>query len=308
MSFTLSRSSLPSRVVVVLLAGLLAVGLLSGSAQAGTPTTAPGRVGGLVLDRSNQPLPGATLTFTHTSGALAGSTAADDHGRWSLAVPQDDYDVEVSAQQGDHTLSAEVRRYAVGEDTKLNLILVADPTRARVAAAATTESGAVEGGASPTFTRASAATTQSSDGRVTFSGQVFDADGQPVADGIDVWLNQPQTYWLQHFPVAADGTFSLAVPTGVYTLGVLTGVQEDDCPGCPVERTPLSEHNYLVENFRLDGDRHQTIRLPRPASLPVAVVDPAGRPVAQAWVGTRIGAQAPTLSDVLFPGATTKVY
>jgi hypothetical protein len=87
---TLSRSSRSTRLVVVVVAGLVAAGLWSPTAQAETPAGSPGRVGGLVLDRTNQPLAGATVTLTDDSGTAVGSSGTDNQGRWSLAVPQGD--------------------------------------------------------------------------------------------------------------------------------------------------------------------------------------------------------------------------
>jgi hypothetical protein len=135
------------------------------------------------LDRSNQPLVGATITLTDALGAAAGSSNTRDQGRWSLAVPQGDYDLEVTAQQDGHTLAAKVRHYTVGADTKLNLVLAGDPAAGGVRAASAAD-GSPEADGS-TFTRAAAAVTPSSSGMVTFSGEVLDADGhlaQPAAD------------------------------------------------------------------------------------------------------------------------------
>jgi hypothetical protein len=125
---------------------------------------------------------------------------------------------------------------------------------------------------------------------------------------MDIWLNQPQTYFYRDVTVADDGSFSLEVPAGSYYLGVATGVAENDCPGCAYERTPQREHDYTVENFQLDGDRQETIHLPRPSVLPVTVVDPAGRPVAGAWVRDLTSGQQPTIQDLLFPGTVTDVF
>src|SRR5688572_3283555 len=182
-SLALPRS-LSARLVVVLLIGVLAGGGLSTSASADTPA-APGRVSGLILDRSNQPLAGATITFTDGAGTTAGATDSDGQGRWSLSVPQGDYDLAVIASQGGRTLSAKVRRYTVETDTKLNLIVAGDP-HVRVAAAAATVPHA--GGDEPAYTRAAAATAQSSAETVTFSGQVLDSDGDPSRRNVSIQL------------------------------------------------------------------------------------------------------------------------
>jgi hypothetical protein len=297
------------RLIIVLLAGLLAAGVLSSSARAETAGPA-GRVSGLVLDRSNQPLAGATVTLTNPdAGVVAASTGTDGQGRWSLSIPQGDYDLQVSVQQGDHTLSANVRRYAVGADTKLNLILAGDPDEAASVRAAAAESGSAPEVASPAFTRA-AAMAQSSSGSVTFSGQVLGADGDPVGTGVSIWLSQPNAYRTADVMVSEDGTFSLEVPAGIYSLGVATGVLEDDCYGCEYGRREQQGHTYFVDDFRLDGDRQETIRLPRPSVLSVTVVDPHNRPVAEAWVLTNSDGwnQGPAIASELFPGAAPRVY
>ena len=277
----LSRSRcIPLRFVVVLLAGLLAAGVLSPSARAETAGSA-GRIGGLVLDRSNQRTAGATVTVTGPDEAVAGSTHTDDRGRWSLSIPQGDYDLAVTAQQDDHTLSAKIGRYSVGADTTLNVILAGDPDEAGTyEAAATVGNRTAE--ATATFTRAAAAMTGSPSQMVTFSGQVLDADGNPVERGVSISLARENPYAGGDVMVE-DGTFSLDVPAGTYTLRVATDVPEE-CGGCPEYRTDLQAHNYFVNNFGLDGDRAETIRLPRPAVMTVTVVDPSNRPVAGAWV------------------------
>ena len=300
MPLSLSRLS-PTRLAVVVLAGLLAAGLLSSSALAATAADPGGRVGGLVLDSSNHPLAGATISLTDSSGAVAGSAHTDDRGRWSVPVAQGDYDLAVADGPDGANVPAQVRGYAVGADTKLNLILAQSPRQPQAVASSA--------GTSSTLTRSAAAASVSS-GTVTFSGQVLDADGHPVGISTEITLSQAGTYSEPHdLSVAADGSFSMAIPAGVYTLDVDTGVPVDDCPGCAPEFTPQVEHNYVVENFDLNVDRHQTLQLARPASLPVTVVDPADQPVAGADVWTEFNnSPQPAVPDLLFPGALTKVY
>ncbi|MDQ1568126.1 MAG: hypothetical protein QOF96_3006 [Actinomycetota bacterium] len=304
----LSRS-FRTRLVVVVLAGLLAAGLLSSSALPASASDAGGRVGGLVLDSSNHPMAGATITLTDTSSTVAGSAHTNDQGRWLISAPQGDYDVAVTAEHDGHTLSGRVRRYTVGADTRLNVMLAGDPDAAVVG---TVDGGAGSGGSAAAdtgaaFTRAAAA-TQSASGKVTFSGAVLDVDGNPVVSGVHMWLSQLQTYF-EDITVSADGSFSLEVPPGPYSLGVATGVIEDDCPGCPYEPTPQTERDYEVDDFQLNGDRHETIRLPRPAALTVTVVDPADQPVPGAWVSTlNDTTQQRPVPDLLFAGALTKVF
>ena len=72
---------------------------------------------------------------------------------------------------------------------------------------------------------------------------------------------------------------------------------------------PASIHAYQVENFQLDGDRAETIRLPRPSHLSVTVVDPGTRPMAGAWVSNQYNSGHPApIGGLLFPGAATKVF
>jgi hypothetical protein len=309
-SFVLSRS-LRSRLVVVALAGLVAAGLLTSSAQAETPA-APGRVSGLVLDRSNHRLPEATVILTDTSGAVAGSATTDEEGRWSIAAPQGEYGVAVTASEDGHDLSARVRQYTVGADTKLNLVLAGDPNERRAEPTGDGDDlGASSAGdSSATFTRA-AASTQSEDGMVTFSGRLLDADGNPVGSRAAISLNKPQTNFYRDTVVAQDGSFSLEVWPGSYTFLLFTGLleEDDDCYGCEPERIPASIHAYMVENLQLDGDRAETIRLPRPSRLSVTVVDPANRPMVGAWVSNQYNSGHPApIGGLLFPGAATKVF
>jgi hypothetical protein len=301
-SFALPRC-LSSRLVVVLLIGVLAAGGLSASARADTPA-APGRVSGLILDRSNQPLAGATITFTDGAGTTAGATDTDGQGRWSLSVPQGDYDLAVIASQGGRTLAAKVRRYTVETDTKLNLIVAGEPD-VRVAAAA---APVPDEPLSPAYTRAAAATAQSSTETVTFSGQVLDPDGDPTRHNVSVQLTGADyPYLVAEVFVSGDddGTFSLDVPAGTYSLRVETGAEDpDDCPGCPEYRGDEA-HSFFVNSFQLDGDRQEAIRLPRPAVLTVTVVDPSNQPVPWAWVTSTSSWNEPLASPLaLFPGAT----
>src|SRR5687768_352062 len=238
-SLALPRS-LSARLVVVLLIGVLAGGGLSTSASADTPA-APGRVSGLILDRSNQPLTGATITFTDGAGTTAGATDTDGQGRWSLSVPQGDYDLAVIASQGGRALSAKVRGYSVETDTKLNLIVAGDPDVRVAAAAATAPEGAGrDEPLLPAYTRAAAATAQSSTQTVTFSGQVLDPDGDPTSNGVSIRLTAADYPFLVaegFVPRYDDGTFSVDVPAGTYSLRIETGVEDpDDCPGCPEYR------------------------------------------------------------------------
>jgi len=304
--FTLSRSSLRRRLAVVVAAGLLSAGVWSTTAGAETPAPPPGRVGGLVLDRGNQPLAGATVTLTDGSGATAGSAGTDNQGRFAIAVPQGDYDVAVSAQQDGHTVSARVRHYTVGENTKLNLILAGDPGGARVAAAAVAPDAGTGEAASPSFTRAAASTATQA---VTFSGRVVDADGEP-AHSVAIRLVGAPNVYAEVFVDDYDGTFTLDVPPGTYSLELETDAYNpDDCYGCGPERTERQTHHFTVHDFRLDGDRQETIHLPRPDVMTVTVVDPDNRPVQRAWVTSWRDSpnQPPAIAPELFPGAIPTV-
>ena len=310
MPFSLSRFILPTRLVSVLVVGLFAAGLPSPSAQA--ENTTPGRVGGLVLDRANQPVPGATISLAHLPGTVAGAAKTDDQGRWTLTVPQGDYELHVSVGQGDDTSWAKVARYSVGAGTKLNLILAGDPDEARRRTSARDPGVSAQGQASPVFTRAAAtAMTESSSGSVTFSGWVVDADGDPVGSGVRIWLLSPSRYPITEEMVSEDGTFSLGVPAGVYSLRVETGaIEEDDCGGSCGDygRGEQRAHSYYVDNFSLDGDRQETIRLPRPEVVTITVVDPSNRPVVGAWVSYESsGWGQPPIPTELFPGASPTV-
>ena len=303
MSLSLSSSSLRRRLVVVAAAGVLAAGVWSSTAGAETPAPQPGRVGGLVLDRSNQPLAAATVTLTDSSGAAAGSAGTDHQGRFAIAVPQGDYDIAVAAQQDGRTLSARVRHYSVEENTKLNLILAGDPSQARTAAASVAPSAGTGESTSAGFTRAAAA--QSSSQAVTFSGRVVNADGDPVTR-VAIRLRG----YAEAYPDSYDETFSLDAPAGTYTLEVETDTDDpDDCPGCPDYRTERQTHRYTVDNFHLGADRQETIHLPRPAVMTVTVVDPDNRPVQSAWVTSWKDSpgQPPAIAPELFPGATPTV-
>ena len=307
MPLLLSHSRSP-RLIVVLVVALLAGGLLSASAVADTTPASPGRVSGLVLDQYGQRLGGATIALTDMAGTPAGTTSTDSEGFWSLSVPEEEYDLAVNARRDDHHLSAKVRRYSVGADTKLNLILAGDPDDARVVAANAADTNWSESESPPpTFTRA-AAMTPSSSGKVTFSGEVVDADGDTVGSGVSIWLVQSNAYLIADVMASEDGTFSLEAPPGSYTLRVATDVPEE-CPGCPYERTEQRAHTYFVNDFRLDGDREETIRLPRPAVVTVTVVDPSNRSIAGAWARNESDTwnQPPAIAAELFPGARPNV-
>ncbi|MGH9010506.1 MAG: carboxypeptidase regulatory-like domain-containing protein, partial [Acidimicrobiia bacterium] len=305
MSFPLSRS-LAIRILIVLVVALAAAGHSFPSAVADTSPLA-GRVGGLVLDRNNQPMAGATVTLTDASGTVAGSADTDAQGRWSAFVGQGSYDLAVTAHQNGHTLSAKVRRYAVEADTKLNVILAGEPDVRVAAAAAVDPDAGTDGPASPAYTRAAAATAQSSSTHtVTFSGQVLDPDGDAVRSNVSIQL----TGAVFADVIASeddDGTFSLDVPAGTYSLRVETDdVDPYYCPGyCPDYRGERQAHSFFVNSFRLDGDRQETIRLPRPEVMNVTVVDPSNRPVPWAWVTSTSNWNEPLAIPLeLFPGAT----
>ena len=299
MPSALSRSFIARVLAVAMVAGLLGSGLMSASAMAEAPPS-PGRVSGLILNRSNEPIVAATVTLTDISGTAFGTTDSDGQGHWSLSAPQGTYDISVTARQNGRTLAAQLRQYVVGAGSRLNLVLVGDPQEGRVATTAAANT-------SPTFARAAAA-TPSSVGTVTFSGEVVDSDGNRVTSGVDISLSQPVTYDTGSVAIADDGSFSFEVPAGTYKLGVATGVVENDCYGCVPERSAQQERDYEIDNFQLNGDRHETIRLPRPTNLAVTVVDPAGRPVAGAWIETEPNSPQPTVPDLLFPGALTTVF
>ena len=308
MSFPLSRS-LTIRLVVVLVTALLAAGHFSPTALADT-SPAPARVGGLVLDRNNQPLVGATVTLTDDAGSMVGSADADAQGRWSVTVVEGTYDLGVTAHQGGRTVSAKVRRYTVEADTKLNLIVAGNPAGARIASAAADDSDAGAGRElTPGFTRAASAVTQSTTQMVTFSGQVLDPDGDPTRHNVSIQLTAADYPYIvadQFVSGYDDGTFSLDVPAGTYNLRVVTGAEDpNDCPGSCPEYRGEEAHSFVVDNFQLNGDRQETIRLPRPAVMNVTVVDPSNQPVPWAWVTGTSNWNEPLASPlVLFPGAT----
>jgi hypothetical protein len=163
------------RVPALVLCALVLSGLAPASAGA---AAAAGRLSGLVEDEEGVALHSAKLRLTDSSGTT--TTTADEHGGYSVVLPQGIYDLAVTANGDEGPLQAAVLDVEVGANSKVNLVLAG--RHAHKAA--------------------------------TFTGTLRDTAGTPIPGGSIFLSGGGRTV------TDEAGAFVLAVGGGVYDLGV----------------------------------------------------------------------------------------
>ena len=125
---SLSRPrSLSVRSLAVLLVGLVASGLCTSTAQAGT--SAPGRIGGIVEDESGLPFAETTVRLIDSTETIIGQDTTDEQGRYGIDAPRGTYRLETEGKSDD--LRTRIATVEVGADSQLDVV-VADGVQREV--------------------------------------------------------------------------------------------------------------------------------------------------------------------------------
>lgn len=220
--------------------GALVIGLLLSMVHPAPATAADGdvTVTGTVTVESGSAVSGVRVEISETGGPVIESTVTDSHGAYSLSVPPGTYAMAFIPPADSGFRRTDLAGEVIESDRTINLVLAPETHP------------------------------------VTLSGVARDGAGSPLP-GLPVTIAAAGGV-RSGTTAAADGSYSVTVPNGTYTL--VLGDPEDRLPILPGGLDELSASGLL-----LDADRVLDITLPAGA-LDVVVVNPAGDPVADARV------------------------